>query len=200
MPGYEHASLVALGTGDRRPRDAPCLRRLPADPRRRPGRTALRRRDRPVRRPDRGSPRRRRRRTRPGSTCRTAPRSASRIGPSWSATRRTCWSPDAASRRRTTPTPRSVRWPSAWRWARPPARRRRWRSRPDSTRVTSRSTRSATGSGSDGAILELPTSPGGSRDDLRPDRARRHRPERARRHLRPRARRHRWRPAGPHGA
>ena len=59
VPGYERASLVALGTqiGVRETRRVYGDYRL--DPRRRPGRARLRRRDRPVRRADRGPPRRR---------------------------------------------------------------------------------------------------------------------------------------------
>ena len=60
VPGYEEAALAALGDPDRRARDASGLRRLPADPRRRPRRAPVRRPGRAVRRAHRGPPRRRR--------------------------------------------------------------------------------------------------------------------------------------------
>ena len=114
---------------------------------------------------------------RPGSTCRTARRSASPIGRSSSATPRTCWSPAAASPRPTTPMPRSARWPSAWRWARRPARPRLWPSPagvdPRDVPIDGLRDRLR----ADGAILELADRPGGrSPDDLRAHRPRRHRP------------------------
>ncbi len=60
VPGYEHASLADARDADRRSRDAPRVRRLPADARRRPVGTPLRRYRGAVRGADRGSSRRRR--------------------------------------------------------------------------------------------------------------------------------------------
>ena len=123
VPGYEHASLVALGTriGVRETRRVYGDARLTRDDVLRGA--AVRRRDRPVRRADRGPPRRRRHDL--AVPARRRGGRASPTGRSSSATRPTCWSRAAASRRPMTPMPRSDRWPSAWPWARRPGRRRR---------------------------------------------------------------------------
>ena len=127
-----------------------------------------------MRRADRGPPRRRRHDL--GVPAGRRSRSASRTARSSSATPPTCWSPAAASRRPTTPTPRSARWPSAWRWARPPGRPRRWPSpaRRDPRDVDAADLRDRLRA--DGAILELAGCARRGAHDLRPDRPRRHRP------------------------
>ena len=136
--------------------------------------------DRPVRRADRGPSRRRR--TRAGRYLPDGARSASRTARCSSATPPTCSSPAAASPPRTTPTPRSARWPSAWPWARRPARPRpcaaaggrdprdvdRGRTARPAARATARS------SSSTPRVATVPAR------DVRPDGPRRHRPARAR--------------------
>ena len=101
--------------------------------------------------------------TRSGSTCPTAPRWASPTGRWSSATPPTCSSPAAASRRPTMRTLRCARWRSAWRWARRPVRRRRWPSRPASTRATSRSAVLRDRLRADGAIVDLDQASAGRR-------------------------------------
>ena len=143
VPGLRAGQPGDPRDADRRSRDAPRLRRLPAHARRRPGGT-------PLRRLASGCAVRRSRTITPaptpaGSTCPTGRRWTSRSGHCSCATPPTCSLRAAASARRTTPTRRCARWRNAWRWARQPAVPPRWRSRRDATRATSRWVRCRTG-------------------------------------------------------
>jgi hypothetical protein len=155
VPGYEHASLVALGTqigvretrrvyGDARltgedvPQPAPSMTGSGcAVP---PSRTTIRRRH------DLAVPARRRRGRHPYGSL--VVRDASRC--SW---------PAGASRRPTTPTPRCGAWPSAWRWARRRARRRQAVATGRDPREIDVATLRAR-LRVDGAIIELADAPG----------------------------------------
>ena len=152
VPGLRAGRRRGHIAGHRGAREPPRPRRLPADPRGRPRRAPLPRRDRPVRRADRGS----RRRGRHDLAVRRGGRRVRHPVSHAAAGRRSTASSwrDAASRRRTMPMPRRGRWPPAWRWARRPAPRPRWR-RPAGRRPE-RSRRPTSGHGwpADGALLE----------------------------------------------